>query len=122
MDQTPLEDITHMFLQTILYIKIYHWQTESYARHKASDEIFSKLLANMDKLIESLQGQRKYRIFIPKKLNQLTLKNIKDDEMTNKLVEFKSFLKKIVLEPEFLNIRDEVITDIDQTLYLFTFQ
>ena len=76
----------------------------------------------MDKLIESLQGQRKYRIFIPKKLNQLTLKNIKDDEMTNKLLEFKSFLKKIVLEPEFLNIRDEVITDIDQTLYLFTFQ
>lgn len=37
-------------------VKIYHFQTKSYARHKASDTLFTSLVTNIDRFGEVLQS------------------------------------------------------------------
>ena len=38
-------------------IKIYHWQTMSFPRHKATDELVGKLDDNIDKFVEVYMGK-----------------------------------------------------------------
>ena len=53
-------------LETLLrfsnQIKLYHWKTHIYARHKATDKFLKTFNENLDKTIESLQGSRNTRI------------------------------------------------------------
>ena len=35
--------LVHDMLELSAQIKLYHWQTKSYARHKASDSLFSEM-------------------------------------------------------------------------------
>ena len=37
------QHIVSMFLQMLNTVKLYHWKTTSYAQHKATDELYSKL-------------------------------------------------------------------------------
>jgi len=39
-------------------IKIYHWNTHSYAQHKATDELHERLGGNIDRFVEVLLGKR----------------------------------------------------------------
>ena len=43
-------------------IKIYHWQTPKYSRHKASDKLFKNMVEKFDQLVEVLQGSWGTRI------------------------------------------------------------
>jgi DNA-binding ferritin-like protein len=45
------------FLKILNMIKLYHWKTTSYATHKATDELYSKLSDNVDHFIEVLLGK-----------------------------------------------------------------
>ena len=51
------KEITVVFLEMLLMIKLYHWKTTSYATHKATDELYSKLNENIDSFIEVLLGK-----------------------------------------------------------------
>ena len=119
-------DIALKFLFTRDQIKIYHWQTKSFARHKSSDELVDALSSKLDKFIEVMQG--KYdRIMIPK--NKYSFFDVNDESIVDILTEFRSWLiadlpknfdkKK---DTDLMNIRDDILADINQTLYLFTFE
>ena len=41
----------------LLMVKLFHWKTHSYATHKATDELYSKLNDDIDKFIEVLLGK-----------------------------------------------------------------
>jgi DNA-binding ferritin-like protein len=43
------KEITVIFFEILLMIKLYHWKTTSYATHKATDELYSKLNENIDR-------------------------------------------------------------------------
>jgi DNA-binding ferritin-like protein len=45
------KEITVVFLEMLLMIKLFHWKTHSYATHKATDELYTKLNANMDSFL-----------------------------------------------------------------------
>ena len=53
-----MEEIVSSFLTFQVSLKIYHWQTLSYPRHKASDELFGSISEKIDKFVETLQGNR----------------------------------------------------------------
>ena len=42
----------HFFFTMREQIKLYHWQTHSYSRHKATDEVIENLDKNIDEFVE----------------------------------------------------------------------
>jgi DNA-binding ferritin-like protein len=56
------KEITVVFFQILLMVKLFHWKTMSYATHKATDDLYSKLNENMDSFIEILLGKSGSRI------------------------------------------------------------
>ena len=57
-----LKQITVVFLETLMMVKLYHWKTHSYATHKATDQLYDSLNDNIDKFIEVLLGKTGTRI------------------------------------------------------------
>lgn len=107
-------------------LKIYHWQTKSYSRHIASDSLVDDISNKMDKFIEVMQGNRGKRLSLPN--NKHSLKNQTDSSITKVLKDFRdwlildlpSFLNKT--DTDLINIRDDMLADINKGLYLFTLQ
>ena len=56
------KEITVVFFEMLLMVKLFHWKTSSYATHKATDDLYTKLNANMDSFIEVLLGKTGLRI------------------------------------------------------------
>jgi hypothetical protein len=130
-----LRDLTYYFLFILNHIKLMHWMTPSYAAHQALDSLYKNFNASMDKFIEVYQGKLNSRI----RLNQTNQSNgSMGDENYIRLNEEepKEFLRKIIkflMELDFedlddrsatdlFNIRDEMVADINQTLYLLSFK
>jgi hypothetical protein len=121
-------------LMTILnQIKIYHWQTMSYSRHKATDELHQELSELTDKFIETLHGRiasntnnSNYRIMLTDDKCNIFLKNMKDTKGYELLKNIKNYLegndiKKLVDNSnELQNIKDEMLGAINKTIYLFS--
>ena len=122
--------ITVQFFEMLLLIKLYHWKTHSYATHKATDDLYSKINENMDKFIEVLLGKTGVRIDLMNK-KQISLYDLNNQEqLISKVNSFKSYLvgltnnkaMKIMSNTDLLNIRDEILGDMNQFLYLLSFK
>jgi DNA-binding ferritin-like protein len=126
-------EITIRFLEMLLMIKLYHWKTYSYATHKATDELYSKLNENIDKFIEVLLGKVGNRINLLKTKNIRLIdfdSSVKDtNKVKSEIIRFKEYLVNLNSNPfmikmsntDLYNIRDEILADLNQFLYLFTF-
>lgn len=120
------EHIIQVFFHMLLTIKLYHWETTNFARHKASDELHGKLSTLTDKFIEVYMGaynRPKFTSTFSVKVRQLDDRSIID--ILNEYITFLKYeLPKFVnkSDTDLLNIRDEILTEIHQTLYLFTLE
>ena len=38
-------------------VKLYHWKTDSFSQHKATDELYESLNLNIDRFVEVLMGK-----------------------------------------------------------------
>ena len=124
------KEITLKFLEMLNTIKLYHWKTYSYATHKATDELYDRLSENMDKFIEVLLGKAQNRIdlFDVKSIRQRDMKTPYDFKRV--INEYKAYLDDLRLNPvmnlipstDLFNIRDEILGDLNQFLYLYTFK
>ena len=122
------KEITSKFFEILLMIKLFHWKTYSYSTHKATDELYGKLNEHMDHFMEVLLGKTQIRMNF---MNQKTISLI-DLESQEKLIEkvdfFKSYLvnlntnkaMNIMSNNDLLNIRDEILSDLNQFLYLLS--
>ena len=105
-------------------MKFYHWTTKSYSRHKASDKLVNSLTTNIDLFIESMQGSRGVKLSVPSN-SQVDLSNINDEDIITVLTTFRQYLSETLPtllnrnDTELLNIRESMLTDVNQTLYLF---
>jgi DNA-binding ferritin-like protein len=124
------KEITVIFLEMILIIKLYHWKTTSYATHKATDDLYTKLNANMDSFIEVLLGKTGSRTdLMDKKTIRLTDLS-SPESLKREIDEFKKYLvnlnenkaMKQMLNTDLYNIRDTILGDLNQFLYLLTFK
>lgn len=106
-------------------IKLYHWMTTSYSRHVASDKLFGKISDNIDKFVEVYIG-RYGRPKLSHKDLDCTLQNFNDSTIITFLDKFINYLDKDIFafvsktDTDLLNIRDEMVGDLNQTKYLFT--
>jgi hypothetical protein len=104
-------------------LRIYHWQTESYAEHKALDETYSTLNELIDEFIEGFQG--KYAKIRSKEGFSLQLENYNGSMsgFIDKNIEFLTTMDKNLEEgynQELLNLRDEMVESLQKLKYLLT--
>lgn len=122
------KEITVVFFEMLLTVKLFHWNTYSHSAHKATDELYGELNSHMDEFIEVLLGKSGTRIdFGNQKTIQLNnLKNL--DQLVSKVNNFKSYLVGLsnhkglstMTNSDLLNIRDEILADMNKFLYLLT--
>ena len=108
-------------------IKLYHWQTGVFARHKATDDVIGALDESIDKYVEVYMG--KYgRPRIGAKTSTIHVKNMGEKEAVAFVKKCIRTLVEVVpkgLRPEdtdLVNIRDEMLAELNHLLYLFTLQ
>jgi len=118
--------IVKKFMELLTMIKLYHWKTHSFSQHKATDELFTKLNDNIDKFVEVLLGKSGSRIkMLESKMNMYDLET--KGELREHLFEYRQFLVDMnqtfhaKKDSDLLSIRDEILGDINQFLYLLTF-
>lgn len=124
MDQTTFNNLIYTNFQVLLSVKLNHWTTVSYARHKATDSLLSNLTSNFDKFVEVAIGKFNTRPTLPETSGLcVNLNNIEitDNGIERLLNNYRDVLERLIItDTSLLNIRDEMIGDINQTLYLFT--
>jgi len=124
------QEVTIAFLEMLLMVKLFHWKTNSYATHKATDDLYTKLNANIDSFIEILLGKNGNRIDLMsnKTIKLIDLKSI--ESLRREVENFKGYLvslndnkaMKQMLNTDLYNIRDDILGDMNQFLYLLTFK
>jgi len=124
------KEVTVVFLEILLMVKLFHWKTTSYATHKATDDLYTKLNANIDSFIEVLLGKSGSRIDLMSNKN-IRLVDLSSQESLKKEVEsFKGYLVSLndnkamqtMSNTDLFNIRDTILGDLNQFLYLLTFK
>jgi hypothetical protein len=120
-------EVTIYFFEMLFMIKLFHWKTFSYATHKASDSIYDKLNEHMDRFMEVLLGKSNIRMNFSNKKN-ITLLDVGREEFIVKIKQFKNYLinisnhqaMKSMSNVDLLTIRDELLADLNQFLYLLS--
>jgi len=107
-------------------IKLFHWRTTSSAVHKATCELHSNLSGNIDSFVEIMIGKNGVRIDMSNSktmdlFNCSTLEQLKAtiQEFKLELIEMNSKID-VSINSDLLNIRDEMVGNINQFLYLLT--
>lgn len=121
-----ISNIVGVFLDIMNTIKIYHWNTHSFSQHKATDELYEKLNNAIDTFVETLLGKDRIQINnLNNRAHLVDTKNVND--FKQKIHEYRDFLIDMnrYLDPrkdsDLFSIRDEILGDINQFLYLMTF-
>lgn len=118
------EDI-HFFLHLRDQIKLYHWQTKVYSRHIATDKMLVELEKSIDSFVEIYIA--KYgRPRISGNNGIIRLQNLSEAGATRLIQSSVKYLQGPLskrlkeTDTDLINIRDELIAELNQLLYLFT--
>jgi DNA-binding ferritin-like protein len=118
-------DHIHFFLQLRTQIKLYHWQTRVYARHVATDKILEQLDTAIDTFVEVYLGKYGRNRLVGKNAT-ITLHNLTEAGAVKHLQTAVKYLQKTLTkslkegDTDLLNLRDEIVGQIHQLLYLFS--
>ena len=113
--------VTHL-LTIRNQIKLYHWQTRQFARHKATDDLTAALDLNIDAFVESYMG----RYGRPTVSGSIKLHNFSESAAKTFVARETKYLqtelpRKIGKnDTDLLNMRDTILGDLTKVSYLFT--
>ncbi len=144
-DPLPYSELAHLFLSIRSQIKLYHWQTRIYARHKATDRFLDTFEPLVDRFVEAAQGiagmgemsadrgrplldsgeERGIRIGPRDKTMVTAGRGPTDETASEYLSGFRDYIadeniRANISESELLQILDDILEICDVTLYLFT--
>ena len=103
--------------------KMFHWQTSSYANHKATDKLLGKLADLTDSFLEKYFGL--FGRPVLRTESSISVENMNKTKFL-KLIStadeyFRGPMEKLISKnSELMNIRDEMLAELDQTKYLLT--
>jgi len=117
--------IVENFIEMLNTIKLYHWNTHSFSQHKATDELHERMSGHVDKFVETLLGKKEDRIkHIQSKIPVVNAKHT--STFRDQIYQYREYLINMdkcldkSRDTDLLNIRDEILGDINQFLYLLT--
>ena len=105
-------------------IRVYHWQTDSYAQHIAFDRTYEALDDQIDKFVEVFSG--KYGKVVDKNGFTIKLESINDEAIVPFVDKNITYLTTILpksfkeTDTDLQNIRDEMLATLHQLKYLLT--
>ena len=120
-------NIVCTFLEMLNMVKLHHWKTYSYSKHKATDELYSDLNSNVDAFIEVLLGKDgtpRVNLTRTKLLPLYDFSSI--GPFKQKIAQIKHSLEHMSKCPtlmnnsDILNIRDELLGNLNKFTYLLT--
>ena len=118
------EELTLKLVQIQLQFKFLHWQTFGDAKHKAYGDIYDSLGDIIDKFVEAMMGKygrvefdSEFSIMF-QDIKSLSVQNFMDG-ITEFLVGMSDHLDSRY-DSDLLNLRDEILADINQLKYRLT--
>jgi hypothetical protein len=116
------------FIEMLNTIKLHHWKTMSFATHKATDELYSKLNDNIDTFVEIMLGKSGGRINLTN-VRSIPVYDFNDEDTFKRKIEsYRAFLTNLTLNSNIMhdntdlfNVRDELLANLNQFMYLLTF-
>jgi len=115
--------IVLFFFEIQMNLKMYHWNTTQYSNHKATDKLLDKLSDLIDSFIEKYIGGHARPVM--KSGSNVLIQNMTKTKYVKLLKTAQEYLrgdleKVISKNTELLNIRDEMLGELDQALYFST--
>lgn len=116
-------NIVLFFFELQMNVKLYHWTTESYSNHKATNELLEKLSDLIDDFTEKYIGA--FSRPVMKSGSSVPIQNMTKTKYVKFLKQAQEYLrgdleKVISKNSELLNIRDEMLGALDEALYFST--
>jgi len=121
-NKTSGGDIVTHLLTIRNQVKLYHWQTGSFARHTATDNLTAALDTNIDAFVESYMG----RYGRPMVRGSIKLHNFSEAAAKSFVAKETKYLQTELprkirsTDTDLLNLRDTILGDLTKVLYLFT--
>lgn len=120
LSQEKFNEIVTFFFTLQMINKVYHWNTISFARHKATDGFNNKMLDLIDRFVEIFIGNYNMKPVV----NNIYINDmyLSDDGIVELFIFTKKFLIKLdryIDSSDLINIRDEMLSEVNQALYLF---
>jgi DNA-binding ferritin-like protein len=119
-------EVVLTFLNMLNTVKLHHWRTKSYAKHKATDDLYSDLNSNIDKFVEVMLGKSESRVYL-NDIKSIPLNDYSDDkDFTLKIESYINYFNQLLKNTDNSNsdletLRDEILINLNQYLYLNTF-
>jgi len=118
--QNNINELVKFFFTLQLTLKNYHWNTTSFARHNASNELGGKLATLVDKFIELFIGRYKVKPVVGSiKIDPLFVNDNGAVELLNQAILYLEGLNNMLRDVDLLTVRDELVGELNQTLYLY---
>lgn len=131
-----ISQVIRYLMQTKDNLQLYHWNTKSYAKHKATDELITSLAKNIDDFVEAYLGVNpEHQITI----SDIKIKLYNDEQLSGALMDLLGMLSDLqegqfqvtvqylrgkkkfyTITSDLINIRDEIMGNVHKTLYLLT--
>ena len=116
-----MHNIVKSLLQIQNQLRIFHWQTKSYAAHKALGKAYEALDDLVDTFVETAlgKGETDFTGEIDIKLYDIGSVNLNDviDTFKILLLDLNTILN-LEVDSDLLNIRDEMLGSLNQLSYL----
>jgi hypothetical protein len=118
--------IVCVFLEMLNMVKLYHWKTHSFSTHKATDELYTDINSNVDEFVEVLLGKDGSRVNLTgtKSIPLYDFNSI--GPFKQKIAGLKTYLENmskcpsLMHDSDLLNIRDELLGNLNKFTYLLT--
>lgn len=127
MTNNNLSTNVNLFLGLQCQFKIMHWQTKGYARHQAFGNIYDTLDDLIDTYVEISMGKFG-RFSIDEANRNIEIFNLQDIDIVKFIQKIKEFLiglsKELSTEndTDLLNLRDEMLGEVNKLAYLLTLE
>lgn len=118
-----MEQIISDLLQIEQQLRIFHWQTKSYARHSAFGGAYDALGDLIDRFVEVYMGKNG-RFTISGGIELTNLSETSTSEFMNASINALMELSQVLSDKDsdLLNIRDEMLAEMNKLKYLLTLQ
>lgn len=106
-------------------LRVLHWQTDSYAQHKAFGKAYEGLDDLIDSLVEVHQGKYgKIMFSTPLSIELVNLEEFAVEDVLSEVTDYLSEEFSKMVDPakdtDCLNIRDSILQELNQLKYLLT--
>lgn len=117
-------ELIQFFVQLQQQFRILHWETKSYARHKAYGDIYGTLDGLVDTFMETYMGKYGRPKFDSINIELMSMKNVKINDLINDGIDFLNGLTNELTDKDtdLLNIRDEMVGELNKLKYLLTLE